>query len=117
MNIDEEKEINLLDIDWSTMSKKDKNDVITYHIKFIDISRKVVGASSAYNTNFYSLFVMLLIVMSMSLLKFDNRTTILTVLGFQFIKTLASRLFEVSLLSVLSAVRKEMIQFISGKIR
>jgi hypothetical protein len=107
-----EAEANIFSIDWASLSEEDRLSIISEHIHYVSISRKAINAKGFHSANFRALFLMLLLGLSMSLLQVDNGTIILVMIGFQFLRTLISQLFEASLSSAVDISKKELAAFV-----
>ena len=90
----EPAEVNLFELDWSNISPKVREEVLGEHVRYVNLTRKVVKANGAYIANLRSLVAMLTVSMAMAIYGAENRTIALTLVSMQFVKTLISRLFE-----------------------
>lgn len=118
MNHVEQDNLNdIYDLDWNRLTQLEKKSVIDQQIKYIKLSRSVVGATSSYSANIRSLFLVLFVVMLMALAKFDNKVIIMTFIFLQFVKTLLTRIFQVSLTNSLELTKLEMSNFITKIMR
>ena len=90
----EPAEVNLFELDWSNISPKAREEILSEHVHCVNLARKAVNAEGAYIANLRSLIVMLTVSMAMAIYGAENRTIALTLVSMQFIKTLVSRLFS-----------------------
>jgi hypothetical protein len=117
MKQEEDFELDMLEIDWSSLSEKDKDDVINEHVNYVIISRRVVEANGAYLANIRSLSLLLFTAFIMALLKIDNRSIALTIMGLQFIKTLLSRLVESNVVEISKLARQNLSTSLLKKVK
>lgn len=108
-------DINLYEIDWSNVSPELKKEILEYRVHCTTVSRRAIEAQGAYIANFRTLSILLMVSMGMSLYGIDNRSIVLTVASIQFIKTLLSKLFEMSMFSAVEIARKEFANFLKRK--
>jgi len=87
-------ELDVFEMDWSSLSKRDRDDIVNKHIDYVILSRRQVESSGAYLANIRSLTMLLFFALVLALLKVDNRAIALSIIGLQFAKTLLSRLIE-----------------------
>jgi phage terminase large subunit-like protein len=111
----ESSEVNLFELDWSNISPKFREEILIEHVRCVNLARKVVNAEGAYVANLRSLVIMLTVSMAMAIYGAENRTIALTLVSIQFLKTLASRLFEASLQTATDIAQKEFIAFMKRK--
>ena len=117
METENNPEIDIFDLDWSSLSENDKKKIIDGHINYVDASRKTVRANGSYVANMRSLILMLLVSLIMSIQGVENRIIVLTITSVQFAKTVLSRLFEASLQIRLHEIKKEITQFLTRKFK
>ena len=117
MNQDDHDSLDIYDVDMLSIPKEKKREIIEQHIKYIKLSRSVVGATSSYISNIRTLLLQLFVVMSLAILGFDNKNIIMIILFLQFLKTLISRMLEVNLVKLLDLVKVEMTNFITSTIK
>ena len=108
-------ELNLFEIDWTSIPENIKNEILREHIHCVSLSRRAVGATGAYVANMRSLIMMLFLSLALVLQGAENRTIVLTIVSLQFAKTFFSRLFEANLLTALEIAKKDFIQFLKRK--
>jgi hypothetical protein len=111
----EPAEVNLFELDWSNISPKAREEILSEHVHCVNLARKAVNAEGAYIANLRSLIVMLTVSMAMAIYGAENRTIALTLVSMQFIKTLVSRLFEASLQTATDIAQKEFVAFMKRK--
>lgn len=104
------------DTDWTSIPEKEKAEIISRHVHFIDMSRRAAGASGSYISNIRSLVLMMFITLICLILSTENRTIVLSVMGFQFIKTIFSRFFEISLRVAVGSARKSLLEIVVKKL-
>jgi len=113
----EEFGIDILKIDWSSLSEKDKDDIINEQIIYLALTRKVAEANGAYSANFISLILSLFVSFIMVLSNIDSRTIALTIISLQFIKTLLSRLVEVNIVGSLILTKRNLSNSLLKKVK
>lgn len=111
----EPAEVNLFELDWSNISPKVREEVLGEHVRYVNLTRKVVKADGAYIANLRSLVAMLTVSMAMAIYGAENKTIALTLVSVQFVKTLISRLFEASLQTATDIAQKEFVTFMKRK--
>ena len=116
MNLDDDSEVNIFDIDWSLLSESDKSAIITEHVRYVNLSRKVVHATGSYLSNIRSLILMMTICLTMPLLNLENRTIILFLIGSQFLKSIISKLAESDLYTSADVAKNELSEFMQRMI-
>lgn len=104
-------ETSIFDLDWAALSESQKSAIIIEHVKLIEATRRATRASGAHISNIRSLFLMMLIALAMGIQEFDNKTIILTMIGFQLLKSLSTRLIEVRLQSLVEKAKQELTKF------
>lgn len=114
---DDDTVFDIYDINWSTIPQKEKKEIVDQHVRYIKLSRSVVGATSSYVANIRSLFLLLFSVMVMALIGIDNKNIILGILFLQFLKTIITRMFEVNLTNLLDDAKTETMSFITNTLR
>ena len=102
--------------DWTSIPEKEKSEIISRHVEFVDVSRRAVGASGSYVANMRSLMLMMTVTLVCLIRSSENRTIVLSIIGFQFIKTIFSRFFEVSLRSSVDVARKNLVEIVMKKL-
>lgn len=117
MKQEEDFELDMLEIDWSSLSGKDKDDIINEHVNYVIISRRVVEANGAYLANIRSLILLLFTAFIMALLKIDNRSIALTIIGLQFTKTLLSRLVESNVVEISKLAKQNLSTSLLKKVK
>jgi hypothetical protein len=110
-------EVNLFEINWPNISPKVRKEILDQHIRYVNLSRKTVNAGGAYTANLRSLVVMLIASLAMAIFGIENRTIVLTLMGIQFSKTLAARLFEVTLHDATDIAQKDFKSFVTDKMK
>ena len=110
------KDLDILSLDWSSLSESDKLQIITEHVNYVDMSRRAVSAAGSYTSNIRSLTLMMFVTLVCIINSIENRTIVLSIIGLQFIKTVFSRLFEVSIVSALEIEKKKLSEFIMKKV-
>lgn len=109
MNQNEENpELDIFEIDWSSIPQKEKSDIINEHIRRGVLARRVEATSGAYLANLRSLLLSLFITLTMIILKTDNRTIVLTIIFLLFSKTILSRLIESNVLRILQLSKQNL---------
>ena len=109
MNQNEENpELDIFEIDWSSIPQKEKSDIINEHIGRGVLARRVEATSGAYLANLRSLLLSLFITLTMIILKTDNRTIVLTIIFLLFSKTILSRLIESNVLRILQLSKQNL---------
>ena len=109
MNQNEENpELDIFEIDWSSIPQKEKSDIINEHIRRGVLARRVEATSGAYLANLRSLLLSLFITLTMIILKTDNRTIVLTIIFLLFSKTILSRLIESNWLRILQLSKQNL---------
>lgn len=108
-------ELDLFDIDWTSVPEHTKEEILKGHINCITLARRTVGATGSYIANVRSLMMMLFISLALSLQGAENRTIVLTIVSLQFAKTLFARLFEANLNTALEDARKDFTKFLKRK--
>lgn len=108
---DDSGETSIFDLDWAALSESQKSAIIVEHVKLIDVSRRATRASGAHISNIRSLFLMMIVALAMGLQNFDNKTIILTMISFQLLKSLSTRLIEVRLHSLVEKAKQELAKF------
>jgi hypothetical protein len=117
MNSDDNDTVfDVYDINWSSVPQKEKKE-IDQHIRYIKLSRSVVGATSSYIANIRSLFLMLFLVMLLAIIDVDNKSIILSILFLQFLKTIITRVFEVNLTRLLDDAKIETMMHITNTLK
>lgn len=114
---DDDTVFDIYDVNWSTIPQKEKKEIIDQHVRYIKLSRSVVGATSSYIANIRSLFLLLFSAMIMALIGIDNKSIVLGILFMQFLKTIITRLFEVNLVNLLEVAKTETMNFITNTLR
>jgi len=118
MNSDDSDTVfDVYDINWSNVPQKEKKEIIDQHIRYIKLSRSVVGATSSYLANIRTLFLMLFSVMLLAIIGVDNRNIILSILFLQFLKTIITRMFEVNLTKLLDDAKIETMRYITNTLK
>lgn len=118
MSLEEEDlELDIFEMDWSSLSKRDKDDIVNKHVDYIAMSRRQVESSGAYLANIRSLTLLLFSAFVLALLKVDNRTIALSIIGLQFIKTLLSRLIEASTLETSRSAKENLSSILLKKVK
>lgn len=118
MNKDDDDTVfDIYEVNWSTIPQKEKKEIIDQHVRYIKLSRSVVGASSSYLANIRSLFLLLFSAMVMAIIGVDNKNIILGILFLQFLKTIITRMFEVNLTNLLDDAKTETMSFITNTLR
>jgi hypothetical protein len=118
MNSDDNDTVfDVYDINWSSVPQKEKKEIIDQHIRYIKLSRSVVGATSSYIANIRSLFLMLFLVMLLAIIDVDNKSIILSILFLQFLKTIITRVFEVNLTRLLDDAKIETMMHITNTLK
>jgi hypothetical protein len=118
MNSDDSDTVfDVYDINWSSVPQKEKKEIIDQHIRYIKLSRSVVGATSSYIANIRSLFLMLFLVMLLAIIDVDNKSIILSILFLQFLKTIITRVFEVNLTRLLDDAKIETMMHITNTLK
>lgn len=115
---DELIDVGLLKLDWENLenlSEKERQQIVNEYTRSINLAKKTIKAEGSYTANIRSLVIMLLISLVMALQGLENRTIALTVVGFQFIKTIVSRLIESNLQSVYYNTKQELIELMKKK--
>jgi hypothetical protein len=112
---DEIVETDLLELDWENISEKEKKQIIYEYSRYVNLEKRTISAAGSYVANIRSLVTMLLASLIMALQGFENRTIALTIVGFQFIKTIFSRLMESYLRDLFQTTKQEFITFIKRK--
>jgi hypothetical protein len=113
--MDEDTDVSIFNIDWASLSEIDKSAIIIEHIKYVNLSRKAVEATGSYTSNIRSLFMMMILTLTMSLQSFENKTIIIAVIGSQFLKTLFSRVFENTVFTSADEAKKHLLEFMIKK--
>lgn len=116
MEDDSSTEAEMLSLDWSSVSEKDKLEIISQHINYVDLSRKAVGASGSYVANIRSLLMIMLITLICMINSAENRTIVLCIMGFQFLKTFFSKIFESGLLDTVQVAKKSLAESITKRV-
>lgn len=111
----ETPEEQLMEVDWSSLSEKDRAELVVRQAVYIETSRKFVHAMAVHGADTRSLLICMLIVLVMSLFGVDNRTTILTLVGVHIAFTLISKLSYSSILATLEELRQSYTQFLKDK--
>jgi len=118
MNSDDSDTVfDVYDINWSNVPQKEKKEIIDQHIRYIKLSRSVVGATSSYLANIRTLFLMLFLVMLLAIIDVDNKNIILSILFLQFLKTIITRVFEVNLTRLLDDSKIETMMHITNTLK
>jgi len=118
MNSDDSDTVfDVYDINWSSVPQKEKKEIIDQHIRYIKLSRSVVGATGSYIANIRSLFLMLFLVMLLAIIDVDNKNIILSILFLQFLKTIITRVFEVNLTRLLDDSKIETMMHITNTLK
>jgi len=102
----------IFDIDWSSLSKLEKSDIVMKHLQYVNLSRKVVSASGSYSANINTLLMMMFMTLIMSINGLENKTIVVSIIATQFAKSIFSRLFEANLFMVLNSSKEELSKFI-----
>lgn len=109
MNQNEENpELDIFEIDWSSIPQKEKSDIIDEYIRRGVLARRVEATSGAYLANLRSLLLSLFITLTMIILNTDNRTIVLTIIFLLFSKTILSRLIESNVLRILQLSKQNL---------
>lgn len=111
----EEAEIDIFSIDWASLPEEDKVAIISEHVHYINLSRKLVNIKGYHSANFRTLFLMLTMGLVMSLLGLENKSIILSMIAVQLFRTIISQLFEASLSTALKIAKKDLASFINRK--
>lgn len=110
---DDPSENEVFNTDWTSISEQEKAHIISKHLDFIELSRKAVAASSSYAANIRSLILMMLITLVGIIRSSDNKHIVLSIIGFQFLKTIFSRFFEVSVHTSANLSKKDLSDFLA----
>ena len=102
----------IFDIDWSSLSKLEKSDIVMKHLQYVNLSRKVVTASGSYSANINTLLMMMFMTLIMSINGVENKTIVVSIIATQFAKSIFSRLFEANLFMMLNSSKEELSKFI-----
>ncbi len=111
------RELEALGLHWSSLSEKDKNDIINEHANYISLSRRVGEVGASYSSNIISLMLLLFATLVMSLLGIDNRMIVLMIVSIQFVKTLLSKLVETSVINASKIARENLFEFLAKKVK
>ena len=87
-------ETDLFEINWVNVSPTLKGKILKEYVSYANVSIKATSASGSYLANIRTLLIILSLSFTMALRNIDNKSIILTIIGFQFFKTLVSKLFE-----------------------
>ena len=115
MRSEDVPETEIFSLDWSAFSENDRFEIISHHINYVDISRKAVGASGSYIANIRSLMMMMFITLVCIINSAENRTIVLSLIGFQFLKTFLSKMLESGMIETVEVARKNLTDAILKK--
>lgn len=101
--------------DWTSVSESEKADMISKHVHLVEMSTRASNATSAYVANMRSLILMMFITLVCIIRSTDNRSVVLSIIGCQFIKTIFSRFFEVSLKTSTDIEKKNLFDLVKKK--
>lgn len=117
MALEKTSDYDIFDIDWSLLSDEDKQNIIFEHIKLVEISRRAVRVGGAANSNVRSLLFSMLLALVLGLQDIDNKTIVLSILGFLFIKSTITKFAEFGAHLMLENKRKDLSDYIHRKIK
>ena len=114
---DKKKDADIFDVDWGLLSKVERDDVIDYHMHYVNLTKKAVGASGSYISNIRSLMLMLFVSLVLVLQHVESRTIVLTIISLQFIKAFLSKLIEANLFAAVSIAKRDLQDFLYEKLK
>ena len=110
-------ETELFEVNWTNVSPTLKEKIFKEYIRCANLSIKSTTASGSYSANIRTLLIMLSLSFTLALQDIENKSIILTIIGFQFFKTLVSKLFEAEMRALMNNSKKDFYNLLKIKLK